>query len=310
MSQINELNALWKAWETSLKVIYDQKNNRMIIDSNYEYRLQNSEYSFRGFSIAAFRTNFIVKELNIMFDAGISGYMSPEHIFITHCHSDHCANLPFHLYNAKPNTKTKIYAPKGSIDNISNYVKSAYVMSCDCSPDDIPLLKSSEMVPVTQGTFELVIKNKNFTVEIIECFHSVPCVGYGFTEKRNKLKDEYLGLSGKEIMELKKTGININKEINNHIFCFLGDTNKKVLENKEIDKYKTIIIECTFLFDSEITQANETQHMHWNYLEDYIKTHPDNNFVLYHFSMRYKKSQIIEFFDKLKLPNVTAWISH
>ena len=30
-------------------------------------------------------------------------------------------------------------------------------------------------------------KLKNYTIEIIKCHHSVPCVGYGIIEKRQKL---------------------------------------------------------------------------------------------------------------------------
>lgn len=37
---------------------------------------------------------------------------------------------------------------------------------------------------------------KDYNVRIIECFHSVPTVGYLFSEQRKKLKAEYVDKPG------------------------------------------------------------------------------------------------------------------
>ena len=108
MSQSNKINPLWKIWDESLKISYDKENDSIKINSNELYKLEGTEYTLKGFSIAALRTNFIIKELNIMLDAGLSVNMIPDYIFITHCHSDHCASLPFHIYNPKDNNKINI----------------------------------------------------------------------------------------------------------------------------------------------------------------------------------------------------------
>ena len=80
------------------------------------------QLTLMGWSLAALRTNFYIKELGLMLDAGLSG---PEwalyHILITHCHSDHCANLPFHLYSYKPPDKIKIFVPKGIERHIKEF---------------------------------------------------------------------------------------------------------------------------------------------------------------------------------------------
>ena len=94
MAEHNEQNALWKVW-----------------DDREPITIPGTQYTLRGFSIAALRTNFFIKELSIMLDGGLSANYSPDHIFITHSHTDHIANLPFHLYSAKENSKIQIYAP-------------------------------------------------------------------------------------------------------------------------------------------------------------------------------------------------------
>jgi len=73
-------NSFWSCWDKSITI-------------------QNTKYTLAGFSIAALRTSFYIKELKIMFDAGLHAEFVPEVILVTHQHSDHCANLPYHLYS-------------------------------------------------------------------------------------------------------------------------------------------------------------------------------------------------------------------
>ncbi len=90
---------------------------------------------------------------------------------------------------------------------------------------------------------------------------------------------------------------------------YLGDTNKDILLDERIKKYKTIMIECTFILDDELEQADKTYHMHWKHLEDYVKENQDITFILYHFSQRYKKKELVEFFEKVGYKNIVPWIS-
>lgn len=86
------MNALFKVWHEHPK-----------------YQLPDTNYHMIGYSIAALRTSFYVEELDIYLDAGLSGYMSPECIFITHAHGDHIANIPFLILSAKAGKPIKIF---------------------------------------------------------------------------------------------------------------------------------------------------------------------------------------------------------
>ena len=62
------------------------------------YLVKNSpQWTISGYSRSAFRTGFYINSLDIMLDAGPQCFKKPKHIFITHSHGDHIANLPFTL---------------------------------------------------------------------------------------------------------------------------------------------------------------------------------------------------------------------
>ena len=328
MHQMSQMNSLEKT--------YKQKNDSMAPNSLWKVwndhptvKLPGTQYTIKGWSLASLRSNFYISELEIMLDAGLSGNLSPDFIFVTHQHGDHCANLPFHLINnGQKEGQIQVYAPSQSAKNMCNYIESLFQLNGEGTQPhrdpysqkggyggtEMPLNQAIEppcahyqMNPVDPGTFELIIKKRKFVIEVIQCFHTVPCVGYGLNEKRRKLKKEYMGLPGSQIKELQKQGQEIYYEESIPFFCYLGDTDKRILSNQSLEKYQTLMIECTFFLDSDIDQAEKRNHMHFSHLQPYIESHPQITFILYHFSQRYKKQQIVDFFYQQNLPNVIAW---
>ena len=273
-----------------------------------------------GWSLAALRTNFYIKELGLMLDAGLSApTWTINHLLITHCHSDHCANLPFHLYSYKPPDKIKIYVPKGIERHIKEFIESAYLLSSHTFPEEenikreeLHLYNYYELITVEPGNnIPIQIKKVDYGLEIFKCYHQVPCVGYGVYNKRKKLKEEYSKLSGKEICELRKKGVDINYDLINKIFVYLGDTGKDIFYDKEWEKiveYPTIIIECTFIKEEEKEQAIKTHHIHWEDLAPIVDKYNQNTFILIHFSQRYDKNEIKKFFEEKNKTNVIPWI--
>ena len=65
--------------------------------------------------------------------------------------------------------------------------------------------------------------------------------------------------------------------------------------------YKHIIVECTILNEEEKESAYSHGHIYWGDLKTIVKNHPDNQFILIHFSTRYSDDEIIEFFNKENL---------
>ena len=122
------------------------------------------------------------------------------------------------------------------------------------------------------------------------------------------MKKEYIGLSGKQIVELKTNGIEITEQIIEKKFAYVCDTSIKVFDmNPSIIEYPVIFIECTFLMPGEIDLAKEKKHVHWSQLKPIVVANSQTHFVLFHFSQRYKDDEIAEFFEKENIKNIFWW---
>jgi ribonuclease Z len=265
-----------------------------------------------GYSRSAYRTGFYIPELNIMLDAGPQNFNHPDNILVTHSHVDHIALLPFTLLEntcLPEHIHVNIYGPKEATDHINNYIKSMFSVN-DLS--NRPLNFYTYHGLTGKEIFRTTMNKNDIEVQIFKCDHGVPTISYGLSICKQKLKEEYLKLEGQEIGKLRKSGVEITKEVKVKTLAYVCDTSIKVFDlNPEILEYTTIFIECTFFQDDELEHANERKHIHWQTLKKYVLGYPKTFFVLFHFSQRYKDSEIREFFGKEmednKIENMYCW---
>ena len=248
----------------------------------------------QGYSIAGLRTNFFIQP-DLMLDAGISAPFSPKYILITHGHGDHIANLPFHMYVKNPDAPPiKIFCPKQIVGLINNYIISMFQLS-DANAEMTPHGYEIIGVDSTTEPVEISCGNQPHLLEFFTCVHSVPCIGYGISHIKNKLKAEYQGLKPNEIKELKFSGIEITERVIEPQLFFSGDTTHELFElesGNKILSYPNILIECTFIVPEDLTHANEKQHMHWQNLKPYVLSNPQTTWILSNFSQKYKKALV------------------
>lgn len=290
---------------TSVNYIWDVWNQR-------SHKIKDTEFTIIGFSVAALRTNFYIKELNIMFDGGLSSNYSPSHVFITHLHTDHIANVPWHFVPGEPRN-VQIYVPQFTAVRMKPFLEAShpYQGQNDALGEKSQNHDAYKIIEVEDKiNVPIEIKGKKHILEIIRCYHTVRCTSYGLIEIKTKLKQEYLGLKGAEIKELRQQGVELTEQILKPYFLYIGDTSKEILKDERLKKYSTIMIECTFIDDEEEERATLTEHMHWKHLEQYVIDNPNINFILYHFSSRYKRDHIDDFFNKINLSNVIVWNSN
>ena len=264
-------------------------------------------FTLQGASRAAASTAFCVEELNWFFDVGaLPGSHRPDHVFITHTHSDHIFQLPYVRSRRK---QPDFYLPFHAVEPVEHYLNAAQQLTDNASLVPGHSFEKAYTLHGVKPGDELRPK-KGFVVKVVGCEHTVPCVGYLVYEERHKLKSEFAGLPGHELAELRKKGVQFTKALRKPLFAYLGDTTPKVFEDHpEILEMPLVITECTFLDAQEHKeQADRTKHTLWADLEPLVTHHPETFFVLIHFSHRYKNHEIKKFFEEQALENVLPWV--
>lgn len=260
---------------------------------NKSYKIGN--LTLKGYSVGGKNTCFYVPELRIFFDAGMFSEYESRYIFLTHCHLDHTLGLIQLITNKdyEPN----IYVPLENYELFDNYILSS-----------LKLLKSSNNIKYHNKKLfgikqdDIIDISKEYCIKVYKLYHNIPTYGFGLMMKRKKLKEEFKKFSGKELAVIKKTNT-ITTTVYDKLIIYLTDTNINVLKNLEILQYKTIIIECTFLDDTD-----NNKHISWYKLKEYVIKYPNIKFILIHFSYKYQKSYISKFFKEQNLSNVYPWI--
>jgi len=266
-----------------------------------------------GYSRAAHRTGIIIKGLDLILDAGLDVQKAFANIFISHQHLDHVIYIPQYILNIVDNNSTNIISTRNVLSKIKPYLTSALYMSInipnDIDENDFYTKARTKFISMDDNIqYSFMNGSEKWNVELFSCCHSVESVGFGFSVEKNKIKEEYKNLPGKEIKKLKDSGTDITHKINENIFLFLGDTDKNIILNNKIYEYPTIIIECTYIYDDEECLAEKNKHIHWNDIKNVICDKKHIQFILIHFSMKYTIEEIKDFFDKLNLPNVNYLI--
>lgn len=290
----------------------------------YKYKI-GKNLTLMGHSRGANRTCLIVPELGLYLDAGVQHGMRAEAVFLTHGHSDHSHALnmicsDFNMSEDKDDHRTAVYCPKKLapfiLENRHSFNSLRACTSFKWSQDEFDF-NVFGMTKDDNRTIQL--KNRDYYLEIFDCDHGVPCIGYGLSEVKQKLKDEYLDpltgrpkISGKEIVALKNEGVEITHTVHEKMFVFLGDTTTKVFTNfPAILTYPTVIVECNYYDDEHLDKAAEKKHVHWKYLKPIVKDNPNTKFILIHFSLQYKMENILEFFEKEmedeNIQNIHIW---
>lgn len=255
----------------------------------------NSRWSLSGNSVAGIRTSFYSPELKIQLDAGYQNFNKVNDIFITHSHADHVASLPLIiLENISNKQSTKIYCPEETVELLNNMIDS--FLMCNYNNNRIPKKYYQVIGLNSDYLIDLKLNSQDISVQSFNSDHTVPTLSYGFIQKSKKLKEEYIGKSSQEIVELKKSGVDITYIIEYKKLVFCGDTSIAIFENNpSILNFDNIVIECTFFDESDLRLAVERKHMHWLQLKPIIRNNPNINFYLIHISAKYTdKNKLLE----------------
>jgi len=142
-----------------------------------------------------------------------------------------------------------------------------------------------QIVPLTDGD-EYEIR-RDLLVRSFNVPHTAASLGYLIYNRREKLLEEHLGLSGPQIVELKNKGQKITRTTHVPLLCYLGDVQLQGLKWTDMMRQASILVlECTFFEQDHQHRARFGQHVHLDDLIELLPQLQNEYIVLTHISRR------------------------
>ena len=243
--------------------------------------IQLGDLTVLGYSVAGEETVIALPQLDVCFDVGKAPdqIIPISHVLLTHGHMDHSAGFAYYLSQRKfcgmaPGT---ILAPANLIRTMEEILDSWGRLDGNRIP--------ANLVGVRPGD-EYAIK-PNLFARAFPTRHTAGSVGFTVLEKRKKLKTEYAGLTGPQIVELKKQGIAIDNPVEIPIVTYLGDT--QYVDFSQLDYVvhsRILIAECTFYEDEHVGRASAGRHMHVDELAGLLGRLDNEHVIISHLTAR------------------------
>ena len=219
--------------------------------------------TLRGYSRAGIQSYWMVPEWRMAFDIGALPW-DFRHIGIwclSHMHLDHMAALPVMvarraMLKLPPPT---IYLPIEALDDTRQLLN--IVGRLDGGKQEC------QLIGVQAGDSFALEGNRLLTVWNTE--HTVPSRGYCVWNRKNKLKPEFVAMTGPEIARLRNDGFSVTEEVREPLLAYTGDTSPPGLDRApEAFQARILLTEISFL---KAKHRRETIHQYGHmHLDDFI----------------------------------------
>lgn len=272
--------------------------NKYIHNALKQVKVDTPCTTISGFSISGLATYLQMPELDFCIDMGECplSAIPLNHVFLTHAHGDHARCLMRHHSLRKMmgvERDSVYYIPEIICDGAKEWIKA------EAKFEGVSELKFRypEIVPLHAGERTFLKHRKDLAIEPFNVKHSIPTMGGTIYFYKKKLKDEFLGKTPTELIELRKNNVEITREVYDPLVSFMGDClGESLLENKQAFQSKVLITECTFLDSDEEQMAHKKGHTHikdivkaLNEIDDEVKC---EKIIFSHFSMKYSEKHI------------------
>ena len=249
--------------------------------------------TIEGYSRAAVQSYWRIPELKIGFDLGAQpwDFMGTPTWLLTHTHLDHVAALPVYVARRRmmrmgPPT---IYLPTDAVEDVRRLLLL------------MQRLDRGRMVCQLNGVKpgDEIELSREHVITPFATTHTIPSVGYVVWERRFKLKEEYHGMPGEQIRDLRLSGVPITREVRVPLGAYTGDTSPGGLDNyPPAYEAKILITELSFIrANHRREKIHKFGHMHLDDLVERADRFRNELIICAHFSTRYHPQEVRRFLD-------------
>ncbi|KAL1317270.1 hypothetical protein AAHE18_15G122300 [Arachis hypogaea] len=241
-----------------LCLLFMEPKNEQPNSSKKAKDLNIEGYPVGGLSIGGHETCIMFPTLKVAFDIGRCPprAVSQDFLLISHAHMDHIGGLPMYvatrgLYRMKPPT---IIVPISVKEDVEKLFKVHRKM-------DHSELKHN-LIGLDVG--EEFYLRKDLKVKAFRTYHVIPSQGYILYYVRQKLKPEYIGLSGNEIKNLKSSGVEITYTLTEPEIAFTGDTMSDFIvdeDNTDVLRARILVIEVNVYLREQFNHCGACQRL-------------------------------------------------
>ena len=242
-----------------------------------------------GSSIAGAETWIVAPELNLAFDFGCCPpeVLNVDNVFLSHGHMDHAAGLAYYFSQRMfiDNAPGTLYAPEPLLAPIRQLLDLWGEIDGNPPP--------ARLIPAHAG--EDIELRRDLLVRPFQVNHParrrdrtiVQALGYSAIEVRKKLRAQFHDLTGPQLVELKRKGIEIEERLEIPLIAYCGDTAPgDFLALPHVREAKILLLECTFIEPDHQAKARAGNHIHVSQLRGIVPGLRNERIVLTHLTRR------------------------
>ena len=266
----------------------DLPSAELVLNDQPVRRLVHKDISIEGYSRAAVQTYWRIPELKIGFDLGNQpwSFMGTPTWFVSHTHMDHVLALPAYvarrrMMKMEPPT---IYLPEAAVEPVQKILRQMSRLDRGRLPCNLVATRPGEEITLSRELLVTTSATK----------HTLPSMGFVVWDCRRKLREEFQGLPGEEIRDLRLAGTEVTREIRVPRVAYLGDSAPEGLDAcPAMYEAEVLILELTFVSpDHRKEKIHKFGHMHLDDLVERKDRFRNQVVIASHFSTRYQTRQI------------------
>ena len=155
-------------------------------------------------------------------------------------------------------------------------------------------IKSKMALDDTVRSRSIDVTTRDHVVTAFATAHTVPALGFLVWDRRLKLKDEYVGLPGDQIRDLRLGGTVVTREVRTPLVAYTGDTSPAGFDNfPPVYQAKILITEMSFIRPNHRREKiHKFGHMHLDDFVERAERFQNEVIICSHFSTRYHPREV------------------